>query len=49
MCCFAIVLGFIPPSQIEIANVLQYQILLIGGVILFCLPAMLIHRLPQKK
>lgn len=32
------ILGFLPPSQIPVGNTTTYEILLIGGVLLACLP-----------
>lgn len=40
----AMLLGFLPPSQIEIYDPQVYQLLLVFGVILFCSPAFFIHR-----
>lgn len=40
----AMFLGFIPPSQIELGSTLVYQLLLISGVLIFCLPAFFIHK-----
>lgn len=41
---FAMCLGFVPPSQIPTGDPVTYQLLLIGGVILFCVPAFFIHK-----
>lgn len=41
---FALMLGFIPPSQVDVGNVSTYQLLLLIGVALFCLPAWFIHK-----
>jgi amino acid transporter len=37
-CFIAIILGFLPPTQIEVGKVLNYEILLVAGIVLFCLP-----------
>lgn len=43
-CVFATVLSFIPPSQINIGNVFNYECILIGGCLVFFLPALLIKK-----
>jgi amino acid transporter len=40
----AMCLGFVPPSQIITGDPATYQLLLIGGVFLFCAPAFFIHK-----
>lgn len=45
---FVMILGFIPPSQIKVDNVFVYQMTLIIGVIVFCLPAFFIHKRNRK-
>ncbi len=48
-CSFiAMCLGFIPPSQVRIGDPTLYQMLLICGVALFCLPAFFIHKRSRK-
>lgn len=42
-CAVVFVLGFLPPSQIEVGSVRNYEILLIGGTLLICLPPLLIR------
>lgn len=37
-CLTAILLGFLPPTQIGIGQVWRYELLLISGMIIFCLP-----------
>lgn len=38
ICVVAILLGFLPPSQIAVGSIAYYEILLITGIIVFCLP-----------
>lgn len=40
-CLTAIILGFIPPSGVNITSVFWYEVMLIGGVIVFALPPIL--------
>jgi amino acid transporter len=40
-CILVLVFGFLPPSQIDIGSVKLYEILLIGGTILICVPPFL--------
>lgn len=42
-CMGAIILGFVPPAQINVGDVTTYELLLIGGVVAFCLPPFLIY------
>jgi amino acid transporter len=39
-----ILLGFLPPSNLHIASVRTYELILVGGILLFALPPLLIHR-----
>lgn len=39
-----ILLGFLPPSNLQITSVRTYELILIGGILLFALPPLLIHR-----
>lgn len=42
-CIFAIFIGFLPPSQVAVGNVSIYEAILIGGIILCCLPPFILH------
>jgi amino acid transporter len=44
--CFTIIVGFIPPTQIEVGNVVEYEILLSLGVVItgFVLPLLIANR-----
>lgn len=42
-CVGAILLGFLPPSQVAVGNVWQYEIILIIGILLCCLPPFFIY------
>lgn len=45
VCSFlAMCLGFVPPSQVVIGDPILYQLLLICGLAVFCLPAVFIHK-----
>jgi amino acid transporter len=41
-CLVVFVLGFLPPSQINVSSVIVYESILIGGTILICIPPLLI-------
>lgn len=43
-CLAAIVFGFIPPVHIGLGNVLNYELMLIGGVVGMCLLPYVIHK-----
>lgn len=43
-CLVVICLGFIPPKQMGIKNVLSYELTLIGGIVVFCVTPLLIRR-----
>lgn len=45
----AMSLGFVPPSQIAIGDPFLYQLLLVCGVALFCLPAFFIHKRTKRR
>ncbi len=47
-CLFAIVLGFIPPSQLSIGHVFTYECILILGIIGFCIPPIIIYTMKQR-
>ncbi len=37
-CLITFILGFFPPSGIEVHNLLKFDMILLGGLLLFCLP-----------
>lgn len=41
----AMILSFVPPAQIELINYSNYPVFLILGTIIFCLPAVFIHKI----
>ncbi len=43
-CISAIILGFLPPTQIAIGKVASYEAILILGILIFCVPAFFIHK-----
>ncbi|OGO95202.1 MAG: transporter [Coxiella sp. RIFCSPHIGHO2_12_FULL_42_15] len=43
-CLFALIVGFIPPTSIEIHNVYAYEAILIGGVVIFTILPLFIKR-----
>ncbi len=46
-CCGAIIIGFIPPTEVKIDNVLVYEIILIAGIVIFTvLPFIISSRHP---
>ncbi|HSX19860.1 MAG TPA: amino acid permease [Gammaproteobacteria bacterium] len=44
----AMCLGFVPPSQVMIGDPMLYQLLLVCGVALFCIPAFFIHKRARR-
>lgn len=42
-CVVAILLGFIPPTQIQVGNLFVYELLLVVGMISLCLPPLIIY------
>lgn len=48
-CLFTIVVGFIPPSQLQVGNLLQYEAILIVGVIIGCLAPFVIRAFSHQK
>lgn len=50
-CLFAIALGFLPPSQINVGSVWHYEFILISGIVILCLPPFIFYayrKTPQK-
>ncbi|HSW71380.1 MAG TPA: amino acid permease, partial [Gammaproteobacteria bacterium] len=43
-CSLAILLGFLPPSQIEVGQIAIYEGILIFGILACCLPPFIFHR-----
>ena len=43
-----IALGFVPPVQIETGNLLKYEMILVIGMILLCLPPTIIFNIKQR-
>ena len=43
-CFITFTLGFIPPSGIEVGNLLKFDMILLGGLLLFCLPPIICAR-----
>lgn len=43
-CIAVIIIGFMPPQRLQITNVTVYELILIGGIILFSLPPFILHR-----
>lgn len=48
-CIFAIVIGFIPPAQIQVGGLLRYETILIVGIVAGCLVPVVIFKLGQRK
>jgi len=42
-CIGAIILGFLPPSQVELGNIFKYEAILILGIIICCLPPFFLY------
>ena len=47
-CIFAIGLGFIPPVQIAVGNTLHFELLLVGGILVFLIPPFLLIRYQHR-
>jgi putative glutamate/gamma-aminobutyrate antiporter len=43
-CIVVLFLGFLPPSQIDVGSTTVYELLLIGGTMLICIPPLFIKR-----
>lgn len=46
-CLFAIIIGFFPPSQIHVGKILIYEMILILGIILLCIPPFILYKLKK--
>lgn len=46
-CLATICFGFIPPVQLGITNIFQYELCLIGGMVFMCMIPALVHRLTK--
>jgi putative glutamate/gamma-aminobutyrate antiporter len=47
-CLFTIAIGFLPPEQIPVGSLLQYEAIIITGIILGCLLPLLIYHLHAR-
>lgn len=47
-CIFIFALGFFPPPGIDVGNLQQFEITLVAGIILFCLPPFLLQKMWKK-
>jgi amino acid transporter len=45
---FAMMVGFIPPTQVAIGNIVIYESILIGGIVICCLPAFVLYAIKFK-
>lgn len=48
-CILAIILGFLPPSDIKITSLFRYEACLIGGILLFTITPLLIYQYSSRK
>jgi amino acid transporter len=48
-CVFAIIIGFLPPTQIAVGNVGMYEAILIGGIIICALPPFILNIIRSPK
>jgi len=44
VCVVAILLGFLPPTQVDVGQVARYEAILIIGILACCLPPFIFHR-----
>jgi amino acid transporter len=42
-CVVAIIIGFLPPSQVAVGNIGIYEAILVGGIIVCCLPPFILY------
>ena len=49
VCGVVAVIGFWPPSNVEVGSVWHYEIILVSGVIIFCIIPFVLYRLCHKK
>jgi amino acid transporter len=47
-CLFTIVIGFFPPAQIPVGNLVVYELIILGGVVLGCLLPLFIYYLNAR-
>ncbi len=47
-CLFTIIIGFLPPSQIAVGNVLKYELIICIGVLLSCLLPFVVHAVNER-
>lgn len=48
-CAIAISLGFIPPAQVKVGDTVIFESILVGGILLLCLPALCINYYTRGK
>jgi len=48
-CVFTLILGFVPPSNIETGNLLFYELFLICGILLLAAPPFIFYHLSKKR
>ncbi len=48
-CVSAIVLGFLPPTQVNIGSLLRYEGIMLGGMLVCILPAFLLHYVSKRQ
>jgi len=48
-CVAAIVLGFLPPTQLEVGRIAQYEIILILGIVACCAPPFIFQGMEKKR
>ena len=44
VCVGVVFLGFIPPSQIDVGSTFRYELILIIGILVLCLPPIVIYK-----
>ncbi len=44
----AIALGFIPPSQIKVGSIFRYEMILLVGIVVLCLPPIIIYKMTKR-
>ena len=48
-CLFTFVLGFIPPDNVPIKSIRNFEIIMVGGIILLSIPPFIFQRLNKRK
>jgi amino acid transporter len=45
---FAIAIGFIPPSDMNVGSLFKYEMILVVGIVIFCVPPVVMYRVRKR-